>query len=375
MISPHQRRRVALVTCLLALSAGCADQQEETEVQLPDWLSESESQSTASNADDAEAIEDRGGSPTAAPTGNMPGAAAGVARTANAAQRQAGEQFPLRKVVEQELRQSSLDGNPKRSRSRLELLLTLTVDEVRDGHTLMRVQYDRVQYSHNVAGDRVEYDSARPSQNIPSEVLAYHAMAGDGFAFWLGPGNQVVEVVGFREFVDRCMAHLPAGQRQQALLAVEASAGQQGVADFVDSTIGLLPHEGEQLAGGRWDQTQHITQPVPMQINTVYTLTGMNDRTAEVTIGGTVVPSTALGATEQQDSPVQITVNGGSTNGQCTIDRQSGLPRQSHLEQIVDMTVQMDGGIEFAQQKRTVTTVEALPQQRLAAHEGRPQFR
>jgi hypothetical protein len=372
MISPNQCRRFAFLTCLLALLAGCADKHDEAEVQLPDWLSETGSVTTAATS---EAADDPAATPRPVRTDQSPSFARS-ARTSGAAQLQPGDQFPLRKVVEQELTQPSLNGDPQISRSRMELLLTITLADVRDGHTLMQVHYDRVHYSHDVAGERVEYDSAQPSQNIPSAVLAYHGMVGDGFAFWLGPDNQIAQVVGFREFVDRCMTHVPVQQRQQALLAVEASAGQQGVADFVDSTIGLLPREGEQLSAGRWADTQHITQPVPMQINTVYTLTDMNDSTAEVMIGGTIVSSTALGASDPQNSrQVQITVNGGSTTGHCTIDRHSGLPRQSQLERVVDMTVQMDGGIEFAQQKRTLTTVEALPQQRLAAHEGRPLFR
>jgi hypothetical protein len=368
MISPNQCRPFALATCLLALLAGCADQHDEPEVQLPDWLSETE---TATNS---ELVAEASAAPAPFRSGASQTTAAGV-RPHGGAQMQPGERFPLRKVVEQELTQPSLNGESQISRSRMELLLTITVSEVRDAHALMQVQYDRVRYSQDVAGDRIEYDSTQPSQHIPPAVLAYHGMVGDGFTFWLGPGNQIVQVDGLREFVDRCTVHIPAEQRQQALLALEGSAGRQSVADFVDSTIGLLPHDGDQLARGRWEQTQHIVQPVPMQVNTTYTLSSMSDHTAEVMIGGTILPSTELGTPGRQDTPVQITVNGGSTNGQCTIDRLSGLPRKSQLEQIVDMTVRMDGGIEFAQQKRTVTTVESLPQQRLAAHEGRPQFR
>jgi hypothetical protein len=371
MISPNQCRRFTLVTCLLALLTGCADQHDEPEVQLPDWLSETGSATAAAAP---EATDDPDATPS--PVRNDQSASvAGGAWTGGAAQLQPGERFPLRKIVEQVLTQPSLNGDPQISRSRTELLLTITLADVRDGHSLMQVHYDRVRYSHDVAGERVEYDSAQPSQTIPEAVLIYQEMVGKGFAFWLGPGNQIVQVDGLREFVEGCMAHVPAEERRQALLALEDSAGRQSVADFVDSTIGLLPAEGDELSHGRWEQTRHIVQPVPMQVITTYTLSSLSDRTAEVTIGGTILPSTALGASGPQDAPVQITVNGGSTNGQCTVDRQSGLPRRSQLEQIVDMTVQMDGGIEFAQQKRTLTTIEALPQQRLASADGRAQFR
>src|SRR5690606_16433463 len=160
-----------------------------------------------------------------------------------------GERFPLRKIVEQTLQQSSLDGQPQVSRSRLELLLTLTVADVREGHTLMQVQFDRVQYSHDAAGELVEYDSARPPASIPQPVLTWHGMVGDGFAWWVGPGNEIVQVVGVREFVDRCLAHVPPQQREQAMLAVDASAGAHAVAQFVDETVGLLPQQSEQVPG------------------------------------------------------------------------------------------------------------------------------
>jgi hypothetical protein len=75
---------------------------------------------------------------------------------------------------------------------------------------------------------------------------------------------------------------------------------------------------------------------------------------------------------------VRVTVKGGRSQGHCTIFRDTGLPKESRVERIVDMTVQMAGGIEFDQQKRTVTTVEAYPPQRIVTTSGEqagPRFR
>lgn len=344
------------LTLALVLSfVGCGSDDTDAEMELPDWLSETDT-------DASESAEPP--SPTAP----------ALDRAALKLNLNRGDRFPLRKVVEQQLTQSSLDGQPQISRSRLEMMLAITVDDVRDGRTLMRVKYDRVQYSHEVAGELLKYDSAAPPAQIPAPVLAYHGMVNDGFAFWIGPDNQIAELVGFREFVERCLSHISPEGRQQALRDIEASAGEKGIADFVDNTIGLLPYDVDKVLGDSWEKTRHISRPVPMQINTTYTLADFNDETAEVMVGGTITPSTTLGGAGRDGASVRITVTGGSSHGRCLLYRESGLPKESRVERIVDMTVQMSGGIEFDQQKRTTTTVESFPLQTVAAGQNGPRF-
>ena len=353
--------RPQLLTCLLLITpvwfAGCGSDEGEAEMELPDWLSETESDESAENdADDSTAT------------------APALDRAALKLALNPGDRFPLRKVVEQELKQSSLDGQPQVSRSRLEMMLAITVDDVRDGRTLMRVKYDRVRYSHDVAGEPLEYDSTAPPAQIPVPVLAYHGMVGDGFAFWIGSDNQIAEIVGFREFVERCLSHVSPDGRQQAMRDIEASAGEKGIADFVDNTIGLLPYDQQKVVGDSWERTRRIARPIPMQIDTTYTLAAFNDDTAEVTVGGAITPSTTLGGDAHDDSSVRITVTGGRSSGRCVLYRDSGLPKESRVERIVDMTVQMAGGIQFDQQKRTTTTVESFPSQEMVVGAGSPRF-
>lgn len=381
MSNSHLGLLLALLVSVSTLLAGCGSQESpEPEVELPDWLSETDTDTGDSPTTSPETETELGQSatpeavPVSAEGTHNPVVHASAQRAGESLK--PGEVFPLRKVVEQELHQSSLNGTPQISRSRLELNMALTVADVRDGHTLMQVQYDRIKYSQDLAGETTEYDSAQPPQSIPAAARAYHGMVGDGFSFWLGADNQVVQVSGFREFLDRCLAHIPAESRQQALLAFESSAGESGVTDFIDATVGLLPGDLQQVPGKSWETSRHITEPIPMQINTMYTLSSIDGRTAEVTIGGTIAPSTPLGGT-QSDSSVQVTVNGGRCSGRCTIDRLWGLPRASQIERTVDMTVRMAGAVTFDQQKRTLTTIESLPTPSASATgpNDRPQFR
>ncbi|MGE4003653.1 MAG: DUF6263 family protein [Planctomycetaceae bacterium] len=321
---------------------------DEAEPELPAWLTEDES------AAEPESIELAAADSARAPA---------LDRAVLQLSLHPGDRFPLRKVVEQELIQASLNGVPQISRSTLELLLAITVEDVQSDRTRLSVRYDRVRYSHEVAGEQVQYDSASPPAHIPEAALAYHGMLNGGFAIDLGADNQIAGVSGFREFLDRCLQHVPADQRQRVMLDIEAKSGENGIADFVDNTIGLLPAAGDKAVGDTWEMARHIGRPIPMLVTTVYTLKGLNDSLADIGVTGTISPSTTLGQSTDSDQGVRIIVQGGSSDGHCTLYRDSGLPKESRIERIVDMTVQLAGGIEFTQQSRTVTTVESYPAQ------------
>ncbi|MBX3439451.1 MAG: hypothetical protein KF861_18325, partial [Planctomycetaceae bacterium] len=271
-----------------------------------------------------------------------------------------GDRFRLRKVIEQELQQASLSGTPQVSKSTLELVFSITVDDVQADRTRMRVRYEQIRYSHSIDGESTEYDSATPPSVIPEAVLPYHGMINDGFAFDLGPDHRLAGVVGFHEFLERCLQFVPAEQGQRVLLEIESGSGEQGIVNFIDNTLGLLPAEIGQTLGETWEKSQQIGRPIPMYVQTIYTLKGLSHDLADIGITGTITGSTPLGRLANEGQDLKITVQGGRCTGHCLIDRTSGLPKESHIERVVDMTVQLAGGIEFPQQNRTVTTVESL---------------
>lgn len=351
------RPSCGIALCLLVFSlSGCGRSEvDDGEPQLPAWLTQEDPATDASSIVLA-----------AAETAEPPR----VETAALQLTLSPGESFPLRKLIEQELKQASLDGVPQISRSSLELSLSIRVDSVEAGRKRLGVLYDRVRYAHEVAGEEVSYDSTSPPSPVPAAALAYHGLIGRGFSLELGPDNQVAGVIGFREFLEGCLQHVPAEQRQRVLVDVEANAGENGIADFVDHTIGLLPADITKALGETWERDRHIVRPIPMHIRTSYTLTGLNDSLASIGIAGTISPSTTLGDAAPADQNVRIVVRGGHCEGHCTLYRESGLPKESRVVQVVDMTVQLAGGIEFNQQSRTVTTVETGPARSTAAADG-----
>ncbi|WP_437206107.1 DUF6263 family protein [Planctomicrobium sp. SH664] len=276
-----------------------------------------------------------------------------------------GDQFPLRKVVEQELQQDTVQGTPQTNRSRLELMFAITVLEQREGRTKLGVRYSRVRYSHDVAGEHVEYDSTRPTAELPLSVLAYHDMVNDGFAFWLGPDNQILEVDGLTEFLNRCLARVPEDQRQNVVLGMEAGSGETGIANFVDNSIGLLPCGTQSRPGDSWDRQQHVSRPIPMHINNRYTLKELSNNLAVIDIRGAITPSTTVNMLDDGNG-VRVLVNGGETLGSCSIYRDTGLPKESRVDRTIDMTVVLSSAISFRQRKRIMTSIESFPANNMA---------
>lgn len=335
-MKPH--RAVTLLILTLCAASGCqpaATPPAAAQRQLPSWMTD----------------EEESGGGDASPFGVSP------AKAQLALQLKPGDRFPLRKVVQQQLTQSSANGQPELSHSQLEVLFAITVEEVNNGRTKLAVRYDRVKYQHDVAGDRVSFDSNLPAENPPVSVWAYRDMVGDGFKFWIGADSQIAEVEGFTDFLKRCLRNVPEELKNSVMLGMEGGSGEDGIANFVDNSIGLLPIGAPRSPGDSWERSRFISRPIPMQLQNSYTLQDLTEQEATIAIRGTIAAG-SVGATSADSAQVQVL--GGATQGTCTIDRLTGLPKSSRVERQVDMLVKLPQA-EFRQQKRVLTTIEAFP--------------
>jgi hypothetical protein len=285
-----------------------------------------------------------------------------------------GDRFPLVKTVEHTLRQPTEQGWSV-SRSSLEMLLSVTVKEIRPpagsgpkfddpraGEKRLEVQYHRVQFSQQLPGRKtIEYNSDAPVLPIPLAALGYHGLKDNSFEFWLNKDNQIVEIVSFDEFLDRCLRDVPVARQQQVRAAMAATSGADGIANFVDDSIGLLPTSAVR-EGDAWTRDRQILQPVPMHSSTRYVLRRITDEVAEIDIVGKL-SSLITNFENQVRQDVDVSIRGGQSIGTCILDRRTGLPLHSKVEQSLDMTVRLANGSEFEQHKSTVTSVKYFPEQ------------
>ncbi len=279
-------------------------------------------------------------------------------------QLQPGERFPLKKQVITTLVQTAGDGTVQQFKTELRLMMAIQVEEVTQGRTRLAVRYNRVEFEQTMDGQTLVYHSVNPPAQIPVAARAYHDMIHDGFSFWIGKDNQINEVVGFREFLERCLVHVPPPQRKQVLMGMEAGSDENGISDFVDNTIGLLPFGQEVSPGQEWTRHRSVTRPIPMIVQCRYTLQELTDTEATVKITGDIIPSQTTNQVNLvQSDDINVTVLGGSTTGQCVIFRDTGLPKESFTERVVQMTVEMGNGFAFDQTKTVQTRVESFPGQ------------
>ena len=276
-----------------------------------------------------------------------------------------GAKFPLKKTVKKTLTQSTLQG-PVENTERIELFMSVTLEEVQDQNKKFRILYNRVKYESNMNGQRTQYDSTLPAGNVPTQALAYRGMVNNGFSFWVGADNKITEVVDFNNFLKRCLNHVPPHLADSVSQSLAHYSGQEGIANFVDDTIGLLPYDPDSpdgssvvRLGGHWSKSRHFNDPVPMSLHSTYTLRELTDNVAKVEVMGDIVPAAAVSNPQQE---VSLQIQGGHSVGTCTIDRETGLPLDSHMDHQLTMSVQLNG-MQFDQQKRVVTTVKMYPEQ------------
>ncbi len=280
---------------------------------------------------------------------------------------QKGDRFPLMKTVEQTLEQRSAIA-PAVARTKLELMLAITVEEVKSDAVLLGVTYSRVAYEHDVNGQRLSYDSASHQGAVPWDAVPYAGMIGNGFSFWLGRDNSIRELVGYQSFLERCVAEVPLERRQTLLSEISNRFGDDGVANFIDDSIGLLPYDGtvdadaatRVLPGDVWTRERRLMQPVPIYLTSTYRLTGINHKTAEIEILGRVASGEAMTGSDHG----RLRITGGHSEGHCSVDRATGLPLEMNLTRSITMKLTTSDNQEVTQEKQIFTTIRSFPEAR-----------
>ena len=288
---------------------------------------------------------------------------------------QQGDRFPLVKTVEQTLIQKS-DIAPAMARTKLELTMIITVDDVQTDAILLGVRYNRVAYQHDINGQLLSYDSASHQGDIPWDAIPYAGMVNNGFSFWLGRNNSIRELVGYKEFLERCVANVPLSRRSTLLSEISNRFGDDGVANFVDDSIGLLPYDNtvdeaaatRVMPGDLWTRERRLMQPVPIHLTSTYRLAALNNETAEIEITGRV----AAGEAGAPSDIGRLRIIGGQSLGRCIVDRPTGLPLEMNLSRFIKMQLTTSDNQNVIQEKQIETTIRTFPQMRGATVEHQP---
>ena len=279
-----------------------------------------------------------------------------------------GDRFPLAKTIEQRLTQ--MDQNePRISTSRTDMVLSLLVDEVHsDGRKRITVRYHKVQYEQDIRGKRIAYSSDKQAGPIPAEAMLYAGLANNGFSFWIGPNNKIASVIDFGEFLQRCLHNVPDQYKASVRQQLEATRREDGIANFIDDSIGLLPYSSDPAhpavavkEGSGWDlEPRHTESPIPMDVTTRCILKELTKSSAEILLTGNIAGSRTPVTMQNADGNFKVRVVGGYCTGTCHVDRKSGLPTQSRVQRHLELAMELPDGQKLQQHKDTLSTTTAF---------------
>ena len=225
----------------------------------------------------------------------------------------AGDRFPLVKTIRQNLVQKSAE-YPANAQSQLEMHMVIQVEDVKPDAILMNVRYTRISYSQDINGQSLAYDSDTHQNAVPADVIPYAGMVNNGFSFWLGRDNRIRELVGYHEFLQRCVQNVSIERRQNLLAEISARFGDDGVANFVDDSVGLLPYNHQVspeaatqvTVGDVWYRERRLMHPVPVFMKSTCRLLSLNESTAEIDITGRIASGESYSGDGAGQSRIQI---------------------------------------------------------------------
>lgn len=286
-----------------------------------------------------------------------------------------GDQFPLSKTVSHRLTQTD-QGAQTVNISSSAMMLSLGVEDIRpNGMKLMKVMYHKVTYYQDIGDKKVSFSSEQPPAAVAPEAYLYAGLAKNWFQFWMGPENKITEIVGFNDFLKRCLQKIPANYAATIQQQLEATNNEDGLANFIDDSIGLLPfshdpaHPGVVVKEGfRWELNPRQSN-VPFQIvtKTDCFLKELKPSYAEIVLNGRISGPPTPVVVRSAAGPMKVMMKQGFCTGICRVDRNTGLPTNSEIKRDLELDIELPGGKILNQHKESVSTIISFPSQTVAA--------
>ena len=286
----------------------------------------------------------------------------------NEARLKVGDRFPFLKTVEHRLTQVDQAGTQVNS-SRTDVNLVLFVETANpDGRALVTAQFQRVKYSQDILGKRIVYASDEPHEAIPPEALLYSGLTNNGFSFWLGPNNKVIEIVGYGDFLRRCLRNFPEQSRSNVLLQLEGIKSADAIANFLDESLGMLMMSDDLKRPGPagkkgdfWElEPRYCDAPSPLMTNSRCILKELTSEVAEVLLTGRITGSPEPVSMQDAEGDVKVLFKSGHSTGSCRINAKSGIPIQSQIQRSFELVMEFPDGQRIQQNKDTITTFSLM---------------
>ena len=200
------------------------------------------------------------------------------------------------------------------------------------------------------------------------DAVPYAGLPGNGYSLIVGPDHRVRKIIGYDEFPERFMFDVPCDRRETLMNEVAVRFGDEAVVEFILDTVGLLPFDkgaGPELAccvqeWDSWKYERRLMQPVPVSLKSTCHLIRVTPTSSEIEIEGRISSGQTY-ITKHVKSAGSVRINGGSTSGTCVVDRRTGVPKEVHCQEVLNIEIDTPGGILVSQEKQLTSTIRLFP--------------
>lgn len=273
-----------------------------------------------------------------------------------------GQTFDQSFVIEQKISQTI-------QKNRMDMTMTmrfglhnevLGVDD--DGTIKLKTTYQSVAMSSsgNSGGNAsytLNYDSTKPSQNVPVAMQPLAALVGQSLIVTASPRGDVLKIEGIDAIVQRIIADTKDAAMRDAMskdlkTSMEGQSKQIfGMAIFSESPVGV---------GDVWN-AQHTQSSVTLLlISAQYTLISLQNGIATLAVRSNISSNAGAPPLGGPNNPVKLNLSG-TQSGVMHVDEQSGWAQDFELNQRVAGKISMTIPRGTSKEKKTIATPMSWP--------------
>lgn len=217
--------------------------------------------------------------------------------------------------------------------------MTWHIDEVTpEGNAKMRQQIERVRLKMTMPGGQVtEYDSA--SEDAPQGMAAmlaplYDAMTEGEFQVTMTPRGDILDAEAPPKLIE-AMKNIPGAAAMGDLTSPD------GIKQMIMQSCMTLP-EGDLQSGETWQSKVEMKSPLgKMDVVTTYDYLGTKEADGQTFEAIKLSPEVTSAA--EPNAQMQMKVTDQKAEGEILFDRDKGRMRSSHLNQTMEMEMQIQG--------------------------------
>lgn len=208
------------------------------------------------------------------------------------------------------------------------------------GNATVKVTYSSVVFRQEGPQGTIEFDSEKPTADVPVMAKGFAAVVGEHFTMQLAPSGQVLAVDGVDAMSARVIkkADLPEGpMREMVGKMMKDQYGDQTLKEMLEKVMRIFPDKAVRV-GDTWTNQANLTKGFPLTIDSTYTLKQRLNGIATIGVHSVCKPNAKAPATEMFNMKMSYKLKG-EQNGTMDVDEKTGWILRSKLTQAFEGTV------------------------------------